>query len=76
MTIRGIEHVALAYPVGRPDEARSCYTGLIIDELRALARMLKDKGCRAGQAMLPGGRERMFAPDPFGSKLEAVACPS
>jgi len=29
MRIHGIEHLALAYPAGRPDEVRADYTGLL-----------------------------------------------
>lgn len=76
MTIRGIEPVVLAFPVARLDEARSCYTGLMVDEPRALVKMLKDQGYRAEPAMPLGGRECVFTRDPFGNKFKRVAYPS
>jgi catechol 2,3-dioxygenase-like lactoylglutathione lyase family enzyme len=115
--IVGIDHVQLAMPAGREDEARAFYDqllgipevpkppalakrggawfedgivkihlgveaefraarkahpGLLVRELRALVRRLRDAGVRVVEDEPLEGYDRVYVDDPFGNRLELL----
>ena len=62
MSIRAVDHVQLAIPTGREEEARSLY-----------AERLKDRGVQIVHDELPfEGKAHCYIADPFGNRLEPI----
>lgn len=65
MRVTGIDHVQVAAPVGREEQARAFYGGVLgLEELPKPATLAARGGCwfAAGSAQLHVGVEREFAP--------------
>jgi hypothetical protein len=88
MKICRLDHVQLAMPAGREDEARAFYQGMllesefsparkahpafIVDDLRSLVQSLRSAGYRVVADQPLEGYDRMYVDDPFGNRIELM----
>ena len=81
-TILGLDHVQLAMPPGREEEARRFYRDLlglteahpafVVNDLETLALTLREHGHPSVQDQLLAGYDRLYVDDPFGNRIELM----
>ena len=60
---------------GAPPDGSDRHAAFVVDELAALGRRLEAAGVRIDEARPLADRERFFARDPFGNRLEFLTEP-
>jgi catechol 2,3-dioxygenase-like lactoylglutathione lyase family enzyme len=81
--IIGLDHVQLAMPAGREDEARRFYSGLLglpekakpthlVAQLRDLVARVRDAGHSVIEGEPVEGYDHVYVDDPFGNRIELL----